>query len=111
MGAGAVHHGAAQSREYHAVQGVRVAGAPQILHRRSRPLHGPADLPHESVLPYARSALEDHHVIGRRLIRHLRKEILKSGTAVGAHKEVCNLCHKLSSKLHSHHRLCRTPLL
>ena len=57
MGTGAVHHSAAQCRKHHTVQGVRVTGAPQILHRRSRPLHGPADLPHECIFAHARTAL------------------------------------------------------
>ncbi len=52
-----IRHGAAELREHHAVQGIRVPGAPEVLHRRARLLHRPADLPHEGVLPYPGAAL------------------------------------------------------
>ena len=65
--------GAPQCWDHHAVQRIRIPGAPEILHVHSRLLHGPADLPHEGVFPHPRPALEDHDVKGRFRVHDLGK--------------------------------------
>lgn len=84
MGRGPITDGAPERRDHHAVQRIRVSGAPEILHVRSRLLHGPADLPHEGVLPHPGAALEDHQVKGRLHIQDLGEKVLKAAAAVCA---------------------------
>ena len=104
-----VGHGALDLRENHAVQGIGVAGAPQILHRRVGLLHGPAQLPHKGVLPHAGTALQHHKVICILQVHHLREEVLEPLAAVGAYKEVSRLSHTARLPIESHSQGMRPP--
>ena len=59
VGGGAVHQGGFQAGEQHPVQGVRVAGAEDVLHLLPLLLHGRPHPPHQGGLAAARPALQD----------------------------------------------------
>ena len=98
MGAGTIHHRAADLRQDHPVQRVRIAGAPEVLHRRTGFFHALADLAHEGALPHARAALKHHQIVCILQIHHFREEILKSLATVRTHKKVRHVCHLIASK-------------
>ena len=106
VGRCAIHHRAFDLRQNHPVQGIRVAGAPQVFHCRARLLHGPANLPHKSILAHPGPALENHEIICILQVHHLREKVPEPLAAVGAHKKIGYLSHTLASKLNLIPKVC-----
>ena len=79
-----ITYGASDGRNGHAIQRIRIPGAPEVLHICPCLLHGFSDLPHEGVLPHPRPAFENHQIKSRFRIHDFRKQILKTAAAVCA---------------------------
>ncbi len=82
----------------YSVQGVRVAGAVEILHLLPPRLHGLADAAHHGGLTAAGSPLQHQQIVVVLRLTEALKEALEPLAAVGPQEKVGGMCHGLSSR-------------
>ena len=98
MGGSSIYDGGADPGNVDAVQGIRVAGAEQVLYCLALFLHSCADLLHHGGFPGAGPTLQDQQVIVPLGGAEWGKQALEAPAAVGAQKKMRGIRHGFSSR-------------
>ena len=84
MGRSTIHHRRPQGGDHDRIQGIRIAGAADVLHSIAPLLQGGSHLLHQGGFAAARPALEDTHIPGSLRIDKLVVQGVKAPRGVGA---------------------------
>ncbi len=109
VGCGTIHNSGPDTGNMHAIQGLRITGAVEILHLLASLLHGLSDGTHQRGFANARPSFKDQKIMEVLRPAEAGKQGLKPLAAVRAQEKMGRTCHEFSSQLigfslHNMHR-------